>query len=53
MKPRQPSEYKDDPTYHRLQVISATRICVTHTHTHTHLQMEVPKLLLQISAIEG
>jgi hypothetical protein len=23
-KPRQPSEYKDDPTCHRLQVISAT-----------------------------
>ncbi len=48
-KPRRPSEYKDYPTCHRLQVISATRICATHTH----LQMEVPKLLLRISAIEG
>jgi hypothetical protein len=35
-KPRQPSEYKDDPTCHRLQVILATRICATHTHTHIH-----------------
>ncbi len=30
-------------------MISATRICATHTH----LQMEVPKLLLRISTIEG
>jgi hypothetical protein len=49
MNPRRPSEYKDYPTCHRLQVISATGICATHTH----LQMEVPKLLLRISAIEG
>ncbi len=48
-KPRRPNEYKDYPTCHRLQVISATRICATHTH----LQMEVPKPLLRISAIEG
>jgi len=34
-------------------VILATRIYATHTHTYTHLQMEVPKLLLRISAIEG
>jgi hypothetical protein len=28
-----PGASSDYPTCHRLQVISATRICATHTHT--------------------